>query len=210
MKNLKFGVAGVFTVILGLSSCIEHEVIPAPEPTVDLFCHFQGTINGTNVELTQNVLGYAIENTKAKILLPPPSLSSAVYFSEILSSQTSVAIKVGLGSVTWDASTSNEPTLALFNAFHMNTLTPTYSTSGNSGFEVSYRDGLGKTWVSRQNSVNAQTVTFSNILQESDASGDYSKFDCDFACYVYRIDPVTLLEDSVRIQAAKFKGWFKR
>lgn len=210
MKKFKIGIATVLTVVLGLGSCIEHEVIPPPEPTVDLFCHFLGTINGTDVELTQNVSGYAIENTKAKILLPPPSLSSAVYFSEILSSQSQVSVKVGLGSVTWDASTSNEPSLTQFNAFHSSTLAPNYSTAGNSGFEVAYRDGLGKTWVSKENSVNLQSVVFSNILQESDASGDYSKFHCDFACYVYRTDPVTLLEDSVRIQAAKFKGWFKR
>lgn len=210
MKNYKIGIAAAFTAILGLNSCIEHEVIPAPEPSVDLFCEFTGTINGTNVALTQNVNGYYLNTSKAKILLPPPSLSSAVYYSEILSPSASTSIKVGLGSVTWDASTTNEPTLTLFNNFHLNTLTPAFSDNGTSGFEVTYRDGLGKTWVSHQNSVNFQDVTFSSILQETDATGDYSKFTCDFTCYVYRQDAVTLLWDSLPIQNAKFKGWFQR
>lgn len=210
MKNIKIGLVAAMMIILGMSSCIDHEVIPAPEPSVDLFCQFTGTINSTNVTFTQNIDGYALTTTKAKILLPPPSLSSAVYYSEILSSSLTPSIKLGLGSVTWDASTANEPTLTLFNNFHMNALTPAYSNSGTNGFEVTYKDGLGKTWVSQDNSVNFQNVTFSNILQESDASGDYSKFTCDFNCYVYRQDAITLLWDSLPIQNAQFKGWFKR
>lgn len=210
MKNIKIGIVTAMTIVLGMSSCIDHEVIPAPEPSVDLFCQFTGTINNTNVTFTQNVTGYYLNTTKAKILLPPPSLSSAVYYSEILSASAAPSIKLGLGSVTWDASTTNEPTLTLFNNFHMNALTPTYSNNGTSGFEVTYKDGLGKIWVSHDNSVNFQDVTFSSILQESDASGDYSKFTCDFNCYVYRQDAVTLLWDSLPIQNAKYKGWFKR
>lgn len=210
MKNIKIGVLAAMTIILGMGSCIEHEVIPAPEPSVELFCQFTGNINSTNVTFTQNVNGYYLNTTKAKILLPPPSLSSAVYYSEILSASATPSIKIGLGSVTWDASTTNEPTLTLFNNFHLNALTPAYSNSGTTGFEVTYKDGLGKIWVSQDNSVNFQNVTFSSILQESDASGDYSKFTCDFNCYVYRQDAITLLWDSLPIQGAKFKGWFKR
>jgi hypothetical protein len=210
MKNIKLSIAIILFAAVGLSSCIDHEVIPAPIPMVELDCHFQGTINGTNVEFTENVLGYYCNAEKAKILLPPPNYSSAVYYSEILSAQTPVSIKVGLGSVMWDASTTSDPTLTLFNNFHINNTLPVFSNSGTTGFEVTYRDGLGKTWVSDENSVNYQDVIFSNIVQESDSSGDYSKFVCDFDCYVYRINDVTLLLDSLRIQAAEFEGWFKR
>jgi len=210
MKNIKLSIAISLFAAIGLSSCIDHEVIPAPVPMVELNCHFQGTINGTNVEFTENVLGYYCNAEKAKILLPPPNYSSAVYYSEILSAQTPVSVKVGLGSVMWDASTTSDPTLTLFNNFHMNNTLPVFSNNGTTGFEVTYRDGLGKIWVSEETSVNYQDVIFSNIVQESDSSGDYSKFVCNFDCYVYRTNDVTLLLDSLRIQAAEFEGWFKR
>ena len=57
MKTLK-----IFSLFLALSlifsSCIEHEVIPAPVNTVDLNAAFIGFVNGTQVEFTQNVNGY--------------------------------------------------------------------------------------------------------------------------------------------------------
>ena len=210
MKNLKIAIAATMTVVFGMSSCIEHEVIPAPVPMVDLSCHFIGSINGTNVELTENVLGYYCNTSKAKILLPSPSLSSASYFSEMLSSSTPVSIKIALGSVMWDASTAIDPDVSAFNAFHSSNLTPNFSTTGTAGFEFSYRDGTGVTWTSKSNSVNFQDVTFSNIAQESDTSGDYSKFKCNFECYVYHMDAITLLWDSIHVQAAEYEAWFKR
>ena len=210
MKNLKIAIVATLAIVFAMSSCIKHEVIPAPVPMVDLNCHFIGSINGTNVELTENVLGYYCTTSKAKILLPSPSLSSASYFSEMLSSSTPVSIKIALGSVVWDASTAIDPDVAAFNAFHGSNLTPNFSATGTAGFEFSYRDGTGVTWTSKSNSVNFQDVTFSNILQESDTSGDYSKFTCNFECYVYHTDAVTLILDSIHVQAAEYEAWFKR
>lgn len=210
MKKMKFTIAAFVALSFGLNSCIEHEVIPAPVPMVDLSCQFDGIINGTDVQLTENVTGYYCNTSKAKILLPPPSLSSAVYYSEMLSSQSPISIKVGLGSVMWDMSTAADPTLGLFNAFHALNTTPTFSNSGSTGFEVTFRDGSGSSWVSKQNSTNFQDVTFSSLTQESDTAGDYAKFTCSFDCYVYRTNPITLVVDSINIQAATFKGWFKR
>lgn len=210
MKHLKIGIVAIVTVVLGLGSCIEHEIIPAPVPMVELNCHFIGSINSTNVELTENVLGYYCNTSQDKFILAPPAFSSVVYYSEMLSAQTPVSIKIGIGSAMWDASTTSDPTLTLFNSFHFNNPTPNYSNNGTSGFEVTYKDGVGNTWVSDENSVNFQDVSFSSIVQESDSTGDYSKFICDFECYVYRTDPITSNLDSVHIQAAEFQGWFKR
>ena len=78
------------------------------------------------------------------------------------------------------------------------------------GFEVKYKDANGLEWVSDENSTNFQDVTFSNIKQEADATGEYSMFTCVFDCYVYNTDPVTLAKDSIRIQGTELKGWFKR
>lgn len=210
MKNLKFKVAGLLSAGLILSSCIEHEVIPAPVPVVDLKCSFVGVINGTTVELTQNVLGYYCYTEKSKFIAPPPTLSSAVYSSEMSSSQTQTAIKVRMGSVFWDATTVNDPTLTIFNDFFLNNLNPTFSNDASSGIEIQYRDGAGKVWTSKANSVNAQNAVFSNIKQESDANGDYSQYSLNFNCYVYHFDVGLGELDSLPIQNAVLKAWFKR
>jgi hypothetical protein len=210
MKNYKFGIAVVLFSGLALASCIKHEIIPAPEPVVDLKCHFQGYVNGTAIEFTQNVNGYTCNPSKEKIILPTPQMSSAIYYAEISSGQSAQSVKLGIGSVLWDASTVSDPTLTIFNDFFLNNLTPTYSDNAVLGFEVEYRDVAGKTWASHENSVNMKNVTFSSVKQESDANGDYSKFKCNFNCYVYNQDAVTLLWDSLSVQNAVFEGWFKR
>lgn len=200
-----------------LSSCIEHEVIPPPEPKVDLYAHFYGEINGAPVELTENVLGYYNDCTTAKYILPPPQPSSAVYFAEMRSAQVATAVKVGMGSIGWDANVGSEPTLSSFNAFFQTNLFPNYSDDALAGFEFTYTDGTGRVWASSETSVNFQDVEFTGVVQESDNSGDYSKFICNFECYVYSLNPDSLALnppvvhlDSVQIENATYEGWFQR
>lgn len=190
-----------------LAGCPKHEIIPAPVPEVELDGHFEGTINGTPVEFTENVSGFFVEATRAKIILPPPDPSSAIYYSNMKSSESLVSVMIGLGSIHWDASLSSEPSLNQFNAFFLMpaNLTPAYTLGAADGFEVTYRDGSGQIWKSEP---GAGSVTFSNIVQESDASGDYSKFTCTFSCTVSRtVGPDTFTLD---IEDAVFDGWFKR
>ena len=210
MKNYKVGIFALLALLFTLESCIEHEVIPAPVPMVDLSCNFLGTINGTTLELTENVAGYIGTSTKNLNILPPPATSSAAYNFEMSSSSSMNSIKVVLGSVLWNSSVSGSPDLATFNSFHASNTSPAFSTSGTSGFEVSYRDGNGIIWTSKQNSPNPQNAIFSGIIQESDTLGDYSKFTCNFNCYVYHQNAVTLLWDSLYIQNGILKGWFER
>jgi hypothetical protein len=203
---MKKGILFIGTIALILGSCIKHEVIPAPVPTVDLNAHFIGTIGGATVELTENVLGYANSSEKAKIILPPPSFSSAVYYSEMSSAVTATSVKIGLGSINWDASLEIDPPLSSFNAFFLANDNPNYSNFGSNGFEVTYRDGFGSEWKSLETSVNFQDVSFSGISQDSDSTGDYSLFTCYFDCHVYNFD----FSDSIKIQDAVYQGWFKR
>lgn len=202
----KKGIVILGTIGLVFTSCIKHEVIPAPIPTVDLQAHFYGVVDGVPVELTENVLGYTNASTKAKIILPPPSFSSAVYYSQMASAEVATSIKVGLGSVTWDASLAPEPTLNSFNAFFVANDLPTYSANGSTGFEVTYRDGFGAEWKSLETSPNFQDVQFTGLHQESDSTGDYSLFTCYFNCYAYNFD----FSDSVKIEDAVYQGWFQR
>lgn len=205
-------------LVLSLASCIKHEVIPAPVPMVDLYAHFIGdftTDAGTaTIELTENVLGYTNKSEKAKVILPPPSFSSAVYYSEMSSTQAATMIKVGMGSVFWDAASEADPSLTAFNNFFINNDLPSYANNASNGFEVTYRDGYGAVWKSDQNSVHVQDVVFSDIVQESDSTGDYSLFKCEFNCWVYRtyydVGLGMDVTDSVRITDAIYSGWFRR
>ncbi len=195
-----------------LTGCPDHEIIPAPEPKVELDATFVGTINGTPVELTKKVNGYYLDATKTKVILPSPTPSYAVYSAEMKSGQSLVAIKISLGSVTFDGGVSQDPALEVFNNFMLTNTLPTYATGASSGFEVVYRDAMGDVWTSDPAST-PQDVEFTNIVQESDASGDYSKFTCTFNCTVYRTytdsmgNPVTV---SLPIQDAVFTAYFKR
>jgi hypothetical protein len=214
---LKKGILLIGISSFVFSSCIDHEVIPPPEPTVDLYAHFYGEVNGAPVEFTENVLGYANNTTAAKLILAAPSNSEAVYFAEMSSIQIATSVKVGIGSALWNSSLSAEPTLATFNTFFQSNLFPNYSDNGANGFVAVYRDGTGREWESSQNSTNVQNVEFTGILQESDNNGDYSKFICDFDCWMYSLHPDSLALvppvvqlDSLHMLNATYEGWFQR
>lgn len=214
---MKRVIAILGVVGLAISSCIKHEIIPAPVPTADLNAHFIGDIQGGQVEITENVLGYTNVSTKAQIILPPPSLSSVVYYSGLQSTDVQTSIKVGLGSLTFDSGIASGPTLTSFNSFFLANMTPVYSNSGTNGFEVVYRDPTGREWDSNENSTGIQEVEFSAIVQESDESGDYSSFTCYFDCWVYSLNPDSLAQtppvlhvDSMIIENAIYDGWFQK
>lgn len=200
-----------------LAGCPKHEIIPAPTPKVELESSFIGIVNGSQLELTQNVDGYYLDATKTKFIQPSPIPSQATYYANMKSSSTLVSIRVGLGSLQFDGSANSDPSLSVFNNFFTTMTTPTYEANAYNGFEVVYRDGSGNVWKSDPAST-PQDVVFTGIVQESDGSGDYSKFTCTFNCNVYRKIPdlstPTPLDDSVTlmlpIEDAVLKGWFKR
>lgn len=214
---LKKGILLIGISSFVFSSCIEHEVIPPPEPKVDLYAHFYGEVNSAPVEFTENVLGYANNCTSAKYILPPPDFSDAVYFAEMSSIQIATSIKIGMGSATWNSNLSPEPTLATFNAFFQSNLFPLYSDDGLDGFEVTYRDGTSREWKSSEMSSMPMDVEFTGVVQESDNNGDYSKFICNFDCWMYSLHPDSLALnppvvqlDSIHIENAVYEGWFQR
>jgi hypothetical protein len=215
-------IIGSMLLFVGISSCIKHEIIPAPKPKVTLDCNFRGFINGTDTELTKNVNGYYLEADKSKFIAPGNEPSKAVYFANMRSAETLKFIRISIGSILWDANVSANPTLTLFNQFMNSNLTPNYSIDAAAGFEVMYRDAAGVVWKSKDTDP-VQEVEFSNIKQESDETGDYSKFICSFSTVVYHTflegdpdpnDPEEILtadiEYSFPINDAVFKGWFKR
>lgn len=205
-------------VLSAMTGCIKHEIIPAPEPKVELTCHFKGNINNTDVELTQNVVGYFLETSKSKYVPAGGLPAEAIYYSEMKSGESLTAIKINMGTMKWDQNVSSDPTQAIFNGFFTANTEPPYAIGGDEGFELSYRDGQGNIWLSKDEPTN--TIKFTNIAQESDKTGDYSKFVATFDATVYHtfmiidntVQPhdTTYDEQSRTISNAVFKGWFKR
>jgi len=224
----------ISTIILGFLcfifvSCIKHEVIPAPEPSVDLKSEFKGTIGGAYIELTENVNGYYGSTSIAK--QTAAGMTNAQYLFTMLSDDENPFVQVGMGSLSWsDPTGTTIPALSLFNNFFNKDgaamSSPVYSNNALSGFEVSYRDAYGDLWKSDEVNSSIQDVSFvyESISQESDNTGDYSKFTCNFATEVFHtysvIDntvvpqttPPTMTDStaSILITDAQIKGYFKR
>jgi hypothetical protein len=112
--------------------------------------------------------------------------------------------------LSWSGAAS--PTLDQYNAFFSTNVLPPYRTGASNGLEIQYRTALGAIYTSRQTTTAYQDAVFSNITQESDDTGDYSKFVCNFNCYVYWTagTPPLANKDSLKIQSGVFKGWFKK
>lgn len=198
-------------VVLFTTSCIEHEVIPPPVNTVDLNCYFVGFVNGTQVEFTQNVQGYGAEVVNFEDINPSPTPSEKTYGSKIKSFYFDQAVQIKFGTLDWDASANAQPTVTMFNDYHSSNsgIPINFSDNGLAGIEVEYTDNNGVKWLSRETDPGQEAV-FTILGQASDNTGDYSLFECDFSCKVWRINPQTNLDESLDITNAKFTSWFKR
>lgn len=218
---------GIFLIGLAgitFSSCIKHEVIPAPEPQVELTCHFEGTIGGAFVEYTENVDDYIAFPSIAK--QTQSGITNAQYLFAMTSQSHIPYVQIAMGSLSWNDPTGTEtPALSLFNGFFTTNDSPNYSNAALNGFEASYRDIHGDIWRSYKDSI-PEDVAFipGSIIQESDTKGDYSKFICTFNCPIYHIytvidisvipqtNPPTYRDSvaSMMIEDAVYQGYFKR
>jgi len=205
--------------LFSFSSCIKHEVIPPPTSTVDLNCNFVGYVNGTQTELTQNVLGYNAIATNDKYIYSGIVLSRMIYNAQIKSIYQTQSFKLSFGSQLWDAAVATEPTLTMFNDFHSSNSGISlpfkdYATMVNAnpsvtGVQMEYTDNNGVVWKSKE-TVPGQIANFTIIDQASDNTGDYSIFECSFSCLVWTYDVQLAADVSIPINNAKFRGWFRR
>jgi hypothetical protein len=217
MKLMRFTFFATLMLMIS-AACIEHEVIPPPSNKVDLNASFAATINGTQVELTQNVnkyLGFALDT---QIINIAPMMSRQIFVSGMSSITNPQSITLTFGGLEWDATGNSAPTLPMFNDFHMtNSDTPipfkdlgTLVANSVNGVQVTYTDNTGKIWISRENQPMGQIANFTIIKQASDATGDYSLYEATFSCEVWYVDSQTGVEESLSISNAKLRGWFKR
>jgi len=208
----KLGYLWFLPFALLIVGCIKPEIIPAPTQKVDLTAYFKGDINGTNIKWVQNVDDYDCFPTITKTTTQGTGQSSkAVYFAEIKSESVKGSVRIGIGSVLWDYNLTENPTMKLFSDFMNLNTKPRYSNNASYGFEVQYKDKLGRVWMS-DSLTRGNSVQFIGVKQESDIDNDYSKFICRFNCKVYRtyIENLDTILDSIEIKNAEFKGWFTR
>lgn len=215
MNNFNKSIA-FFAFGLLIFSCNKREIIPAPEPKVELKNHFFGKVQGSPVELTQNVNGFK-GSSGVDLVINASALDSAVYHSVFSSTSSMQSISIGHGSLIFDWEATQKPSMSIFESFFLplvNQQLP-YASNGLTGFSVKYTDGSGRVWKSNNNgSYINENASYSTMSMGSDSSGDYAKFRLGFDTYVYRtyLDPVTStnVTDSILITDAVYTGWYRR
>lgn len=192
-------------------SCNKREIIPSPERKVELKNHFYGKINGSDIELTQNVNGFS-GTSGVDLIINSSTMDSAVYHSVFSSTQTAQSVSIGHGCIVFDWNASERPTLANFESFYLSGLnqSPVFAANGLGGFTFTYKDGSGKIWKSG----TVGTANYTSMSIESDGSGDYAKFRVVFDTEVSRTyyDPVLEIDvtDYMTVTDAVYTGWYKR
>jgi len=206
MKFFNFLVA--ISVLSLLNSCIEHEVIPAPKPVVELECSFSATIEGAAYNLIEDVGGMFCEATKSKEINPSPQASTATYNAAMSSDVQLDFIQISVGKLSFNADVDADPSLSQFTTFFNANVSPAFAAAGNGGVEVVFRDAAGNVWFSDPASVNPQSFAFTSLVQESDEDGDYMKFEAAFSCTL--VDDLIAPTASISVQNAIYKAHFKR
>ncbi len=202
----------LFTLLfsgLALFGCKEPEIIPAPSTKADLKIHFQGIINGSDVEWTKNVNGYKAVSRKELTPNYTNGLLDLAYECSMESSSKVSAIKVSLGSLLQDPNLGTSPNMETFRDFMDNNLMPSYSDTAKAGFEVTYTNEDGLMFYSDE--TQPATVEFMDLIEKEDNAGEYIQFICKFTCPVFYTHPndATLDQQAV-IQNATMTGYFTR
>ncbi|HTO38371.1 MAG TPA: hypothetical protein VL021_08105 [Brumimicrobium sp.] len=203
------------SIILGLtlfSSCIKHEVIPAPTPRVDLPASFVASLNGESYEIIKDVQGYVCKATQAKELLPTPQLSNVIYYSALQSDSKLDFIQIGVGRLKFNADQSLDPSLGIFTNYFLDNPVHDFSNSAQDGVQIVYRDATGNIWISDEDDNAANNLEFITLKQESDEKGDYMKFTAKFNV-ILKLDVDSTHPDfgeTLVISNATFQGYFKR
>lgn len=206
MKVIK-GIVGLLGVAV-IASCVEHEVIPPPKEEVDLSCSFSATIEGDDYELIHDVNGYFCNPSQAKEILPTPQPSSVKYYSEIRSDAQMDFLKVGLGSLSFNADEDIDPTVEQFAAFFNSNMLPDFDEDAEEGVEIVFRDGQGTVWTSMDTTQEVQNFEFTSLVQESDEEGDYMKFTATFDVSLF--DDLEQPTDTLVMENAVYSGYFER
>ena len=183
MKNLLI-ITGIIGVAV-LASCEDHEVIPPPVPMVDLNCECDAKINDSTINYN-DTCSYASVKT-----IGTPGTSTAEYFTTVWHEGLGGGERVELEirSIAWEDNGANKPTLNEWQSFFNDNLEPDYSTvASDPGVVIRWTDSNGKVWTSDSTTVCVSNFLFTQLVQETDTTGDYMKFQAEFSCTLRNSD----------------------
>ena len=163
-------------VVLMITSCTDHQVIPPPVPLVDLACLCEGTITTQNGDssITYNDT-CTFSSTKT---INTGSLSNAEYQTQIQGAGMTSGFEVEMRSLYWNDDGSNNPSSTDWQAYFNGNMNPGYSpTQAEDGLVVRWTDPNGKIWVSDTGQVCLSNFTYNLFTYDSDTTGEYMEFD---------------------------------
>jgi hypothetical protein len=203
---MKLKLLSLAAIVSGIAvSCIKHEVIPPPQPKVDLSSSFTADTSGFPLVYTKDVDGFFVEATNFRELQASPQLSNIVYYNTIRSTNYADLFRISVGRAFWDAANGQFPSVSQFKLFFEGLTNPGFSDDGINGVMLEWRDSNNQLWHTRAASTQPQNFVFTSIVQESDEDGDYVKFSAEFSCYLYSLDGL----DSVRFDNGRYSSYFK-
>ncbi len=167
-------------------SCEDHQVIPPPVPMVDLNCDCNALINDSTVSYS-DTCSYASVKT-----IGTPGTSTAEYFTTVWYQGLGGVqrMELEIRYITWtDDGVRNKPTLNEWQTFFNDNKQPLYSTNPiDIGVVVRWTDLNGKVWISDSSTVCVTDFEFIQLVQETDTTGDYMKFQAEFECVLRNSD----------------------
>lgn len=212
MKKI-FVIALIFSGLM-LVQCKKPESIPAPSSSADLKLHFEGIINGSDVEWTKNVEGYKGVSRLQLTDQIGTNLKDLAYYFGMFSDAKNSYVEIGIGSLPQDPNLGTRPTITTMRNFLDNNMLPNYSDTARAGFEVLYKDELGRFY--RSDETAPGTIEYSDFVEKEDNNGQYIQFKATFSCIVkhWGKTVTTPLMDSVHataaIQNATLIGYYTR
>lgn len=203
MKRLP--IIAVVLASLTLVACSKPDIVPAPDTRADTKIHFEGIVNGTDIEWTKNVNGYYAAPNSV-LTYDSVSGSNAYQFYSFMQSDANLAsFGLGLGSIIHDPEVSEKVSQDAFSRFFSTDSTYSFSTNALNGVEIVYSDASGRLYKSEE--AFPGTVTFKSFQLLQDNDGDYMQFEADVDCTVYSFQEDTM---TATIQGATFTGYFVR
>ncbi|MDG1347273.1 MAG: hypothetical protein P8M61_09235 [Crocinitomicaceae bacterium] len=212
MKKI-FLITLIFSGLM-LVQCKKPESIPAPSNTADLKIHFEGIINGSDVEWTKNVDGYKAVARSQYTPQLTGNLLDLAYYCGMFSNSKNSSIEIGLGSLPQDPTLGTRPTTTTMRTFMNANLLPNFSDTARAGFEILYTDENGRLF--RSDETAPGFIEFMDLEEKEDNGGQYIQFKATFSGVVRHWGKTitTPLMDSVlataTIQNATLIGYYTR
>ncbi|MCT4560927.1 MAG: hypothetical protein N4A41_06075 [Crocinitomicaceae bacterium] len=213
----KLPIIAATLAFLPFVACNKPEVVPTPTEKAELNTHFIGTINGTQIEWTKNVSGYANYSSLEYYLDTNTNVYYYKYYGGMKSDTDPKMVRVGLGSFIADPTVQAAPSIEKFKSFIQSyadpNTAPEFKNNAFFGFEVQYRDAAGDLF--KSDTTVPGSYVMKDLKYSEDVNGDYMSYTCEFEATVFHkrrdtVNNIDTINKMAVIQNAVLKGWFRR